>query len=69
MGAPAFLERRQLPVDPEPFLDRLVAQIEAGVEALDEVVSAEAIWVSSNGIHMRLGGDPRVIVESSVTEA
>jgi TnpA family transposase len=65
----AFLERRQLPADPEPFLDRVVAQVEAGMEALDEAVAADAIFVSSNGIHLRLGDDPRVTVESDVTEA
>jgi hypothetical protein len=32
----AFLERRQLPVNPEPFLDRVVAQVEVGMAALDE---------------------------------
>jgi hypothetical protein len=34
----AFRERHQLPADPEPFLDRIVAQVEAGLEALDEAV-------------------------------
>jgi TnpA family transposase len=65
----AFLERRQLPADPEPFLDRVVAQVEAGMEALDEAVAAETIWVSGNGIHLRLGDDPSLTVESNVTEA
>jgi hypothetical protein len=65
----AFLERRQLPAEPEPFLDRVVAQVEAGMRALDEAVSAEALFLSSNGIHLKLGDDPRVRVESNVTEA
>ena len=38
-----FLERRQLPAKPEPFLDRVVAQVEAGMQALDEAVSVEAL--------------------------
>jgi hypothetical protein len=65
----AFLERRHLPAEPEPFLDRVVAQVEAGMEALDEAVAAKAIFLSSNGIHLKLGDDPRVTVESNVTEA
>jgi len=65
----AFLERRQLPPDAEPFLDRVVAQVQAGMQALDEAVSAKALFVSQNGIHLKLGDDPRVTVESNVTEA
>jgi hypothetical protein len=65
----AFLERRQLPAKPEPFLDRVVAQVEAGMQALDEAVAADAVYVSKNGIHLKLGDDPEVTVESNVTEA
>jgi TnpA family transposase len=65
----AFLDRRQLPAEPEPFLDRVVAQVEAGMQALDEAVSAHAIFVNKNGIHLKLDDDPRVTVESNVTEA
>ena len=65
----AFLERRQLPAKPEPFLDQVVAQVEAGMQALDEAVAADAVYVSKNGIHLKLGDDPEVTVESNVTEA
>jgi len=39
------------------------------MQALDEAVSARALIVSNNGIHLKLGDDPRVTVESNVTEA
>ena len=65
----AFLERRRLPAEAEPFLERVVAQLETGMQALDEAVSAEALIVSSNGIHLKLSDDPQVTVESNVTEA
>lgn len=66
---PAFLERRQLPDNPEPFLERIVAQVEAGLAALDEAVQAGDLRVSANGIHMKFGEDPAVTVESDVTAA
>jgi hypothetical protein len=65
----AFRERHQLPADPEPFLDRSVAQVEAGLEALDEAVGQGTVWVAANGFHLKLGEDPRVTVESDVIEA
>jgi TnpA family transposase len=66
---PAFLERRLLPETPEPFLERLVAQVEAGLAALDEAVQAGDLYVRAKGIHLRLGEDPAVTVESDVTAA
>jgi hypothetical protein len=32
------------------------------MQALDEAVSAKALFVSQNGIHLKLGDDPRVTV-------
>lgn len=66
---PAFLERRKLPENPEPFLERIVAQVETGMAALDEAVHAKVLCVSASGIHLKMNEDPSVTVESDVTAA
>ena len=64
---PAFLERRQLPENPEPFLERILAQVQAGMTALDEAVTAGVISVTSSGLHLKFSEDPSCSVESDIT--
>jgi TnpA family transposase len=59
----SFCLRRDLPAYAEPFLQRLVGQIDAGLSALDEAVRAREASIDAHGVHLRQ--DPAVYSEPS----
>lgn len=63
----AFLERHSLPATAEPYLERVIAQVQAGLQALDQAVAAGDVRIAEQG-HVILRDDPAITVERGDAE-
>ena len=48
-----FCARHELPETAEPFLERTLDQIRAGLRALDEAVTAQEVEIDQRGVHLK----------------